>query len=190
MKVTTWNAQGIHLRKLEVVEKLLEDSDVLCLRETWRGFTFDEEWQSVICLNTSTHKSGPSCGGVTLLVQPHLRFTTKKLYTTRFIQAVVGTVMRSPNVGCYISPKTAADTLHDFLNSANTWLRGPGNLVGDLNSRDSSWDDTTNRRGAILRRWTARHNFATQRPHATPFQTTLDRAASTCAFTGPTSTQS
>lgn len=126
--------------------------------------TFDEEWQSVYSLNKLTHQSGPACGGGMLLVQLHLRFRTIKIHTSRFIQAVVGILMDSPIVECYVSSQTPAEIFREFLKEANGWLTGPSILVGHLKIRDRTWDYTTNRRGAILHRWAAKHIFRKQGP--------------------------
>lgn len=72
--------------------------------------------------------------------------------------------MATPIVGCYISPTTSSEQLQEFLHQTNQWFRGPGVLVGELNSRDRTWDETSNRRGPTLRKWAIAHGFTTQRP--------------------------
>lgn len=77
-----------------------------------------------------------------------------------------------PILGCYVAPSTPPKDFKRILSIASRSLQGPGILVGDLNSRHTAWDKTTNRQGRQLHRWAQAHRFLTQRPSFPTIQTT------------------
>lgn len=93
-----------------------------------------------------------------------MKLKVREIFNTKHIQAVVVTVMSAPVFGFYVSPQTTIHLFKSFLDQVNRWFQGPGVLIGDINSRDTSWNTTKNRRGPTLRKWAVRHGFTTQRP--------------------------
>lgn len=133
-----------------------------------RGMTSDimMSGRGLNCISRTTRQPGPSCGGTTMIVQPHLTFKLHRTYNTAAIQAISCSVMGTSIVGCYLSAKTSIQQFTVFLDLVNHCLQGWGVLIGDLNSRDTSWDVTCNLRGPALRRRAVAHGFTTQRPPA------------------------
>lgn len=177
MIAATWNTRGYQLYKLPAIEEIMEEADVLCLTETWREVDEQEEWTVINCLNSNgARATGPSRGGVALVIHKHLPVKVRRLIRSKSHQAIVITVCGTPVMGCYISPQMPADAFSKFLDEANQLLRGPGVLIGDLNARDTAWDDTHNRRGPVLRQWAIAHNFTTQRPPGPTMQNKSGRS--------------
>ena len=73
-------------------------------------------------------------------------------------------IFSAPMLCAYVRPGCTADTYDQFLAIAHRLLQGPGILIGDMNSRHSSWDTTSNRQGNQLHRWAQKNNFLTQYP--------------------------
>lgn len=165
MFLATWNIHRFQVNKTTSIEEVVLRSDFACLAETLGNVPHYDDWQIVNCVYRENRNSGPSCGGVTLIVQPHRNLRVRHQHLSKHIQAICATVMTVPVVACYISPQTPIDDFPHFLHAAQKWLEGPGVLIGDLSNRDRSWDTTSNRRGPALRKWAAKHGFSTKRPN-------------------------
>lgn len=173
MIVITWNLCRFQPRKVPAIRALLEDCDLLCLTETWSSVPNDDTWQSFNSIHVPANNNrAVHGGGVALVLPAHMPFRLRERAATKHIQFVVGTLAQTQVMGCYVSPKTPAHVFQEFLETANTKLRGNGVLLGALNARDRAWDSTCSRRGQLLRRWAIIHKFATQRPDRPSFHNT------------------
>ena len=139
----------------------MRNSDILCITETWSQEPNLESHTSftVKAPRTSTrHRLG---GGVSVVFPNDQPIKICNHLSDTHFQMISLIVFHTPVVAAYVSPQCPTDTFNRFLSLTNHILRGPGILIGDLNSRHNSWDTSTNRNGSSLNRWALRHNFLT-----------------------------
>lgn len=105
MIVSAWKIHRFVLRKMLIIEDPIENSDALCLTETWYVLNEQTDWVVISCVTKEVRDKRPSCGEVSLLIQKHLRLRVRERFESKHIQAIAVSVMSTPIVGCYVSPK-------------------------------------------------------------------------------------
>lgn len=125
MYLSAWNVHGFSARKIPLIEELMGRCDLLFVTETWKEINDYDDWKITKSMNREVRNTGPTCGAVMIIVQHHVKFNLRLRISTRTLQAIVGTLMSIPIVGCYFNQRTSVDQLEIFLNNVNKWLRGP-----------------------------------------------------------------
>lgn len=164
MLISTWNVRGYTLAKIQPIQSLMRSSDFVCLTETWSRVPDTDHWNSCTAIPPLVNGRPRTSGGVAILYKKQGSFKPISTYAEAQFQLVHGVADGVPILGAYIVPRIPKAELGRILEIASRCLRGPGILVGDLNSRHHQWDDTYNFQGILLQKWARRHNFLTTRP--------------------------
>lgn len=96
MLIATWNIHGFQDNKIVLIEEVVQRNDFVCLTETWDDVPQYDDWQTVNCISRATHNSGPSCGGVALMVQRHFKLKVRHKHVYKHIQSICSTIMTVP----------------------------------------------------------------------------------------------
>lgn len=173
MTVGIFNTRGLK-NKLEEVDQLAKEVAILGISETWIR-ECDRKLKD--SLDDSTEpppvaRMNRGYGGVRIIINPVLPFTSVRKYPSQTIQALTVRVLSIVVTTIYISPRAKRDEEKEVLEKIQKMSGGCPIVMRDLNARHTNWDYKNNPRGARLVRWANKRGWEITGPDGHSLVTT------------------
>ncbi len=167
MIVSLWNIRGYHQSKLPFIHRLVHNSDIVILTETWHPLPDTLFDRQVIQLHSPT-SAGPR-GGVAFILAPLLYYKPLQSVSTAQYQILSISALRTPVIATYLSPKAPPSVLQAYTTQLSRLARGSSIIIGDFNARAKEWDSSSNAQGIFFRNYCARSRFQIHAPRCPTF---------------------
>lgn len=168
LRISAYNIRGLK-GKMNIIQKLQEQTDVLGLCETWCRQTDHEVLEQMdehVCTEPP-HRQCRGFGGIAIWINPVIHYKVIDKQATKQHQHVSIQISNTTITVLYVSPSVKAKELSTILDGLNQQTRGQGIIIGDFNCRHKLWDKATNSKGLEIRRWTHKKKLDNMQPGPT-----------------------
>lgn len=162
MIISNWNICGWTCDKSDYVSMLTRQSTVLCLTEVWHPP--EKRPNGLFTLAPPNEGRFRRGGGVALLVPDGITLKHLCSISHSKYQLLSASCFGLIIVAAYISPTITPSQFQECLETIRRMSQGTAIVVGDFNSRHTSWDTANNRYGLRFAKWAAKCNFTIAAP--------------------------